>query len=351
MKMRGSYSNDGSRRGGRLLGVKTLLVGLSLSCASVLATLAILECLVRWNIIPNPVAKYYTAEGSRVPGSTRVLILGDSFLGKEHAGWRLHRNLLSRLSGRHIQILNAAYQGSGPFEYLDDLRSVGVPYRPDVVLLGYSVGNDLTDVMENKHNQTDMGSVIRNLLRPYLKRSYTYRLVVGRLVNLCTGWAQGREIGGEAVPRGWADVWGEIAAKYPDLVLDNTMVESAKSQAAWKNVEALLEAIYRTCEEMHARLMMVMFPDTTQVNPSHFEFFENVGVHVDHRSLESSGAQDRLNRFCAARNLACLDLLPAFRRSQEELYQLPPDGHLNERGNVLAAEAIADFLLDHLADK
>ena len=102
---------------------------------------------------------------------------------------------------------------------------------------------------------------------------------------------------------------------------------------------------------MHARLMIVILPDTTQVNPSHFEFFEHVGVHVDHRTLESAGAQERLHRFCAVRDLACLDLLPNFRASREELYHVPPDNHLNERGNTLAAATIADFLLDNLPDK
>jgi hypothetical protein len=117
---------------------------LLLSAGAVAVSLAAVELLLRWNIIPND---YY--DRHRIFGDSRqqgpfLLILGDSFMAPN--GPLVATYLFPRLAAHGVRIRNTATSGSGPLRYLENLRAEGPRYRPDVVLVSYYVGNDLLDV-------------------------------------------------------------------------------------------------------------------------------------------------------------------------------------------------------------
>ncbi len=80
---------------------------------------------------------------ARRPGARRVVLLGDSItFGYAVAD---HATFAARLDARGLEALNLGVEGYGTGQQLLKLRHAGLGYRPDVVLLGVCVENDVVD--------------------------------------------------------------------------------------------------------------------------------------------------------------------------------------------------------------
>ena len=134
-----------------------------------------------------------------------------------------------------------------------------------------------------------------------------------------------------------------LALSNPNHLLDNVLMGTDENMRAWARVEELLNDIADRCDEIGARLMIVVFPRSIQINRSHFEFFEKLTLRLDDRTLQSDKPQRLLRDYCDRRGLPCLDLLPVLKgRSEEEFYR-DKDDHLNDVGNRLASDRLMEF--------
>lgn len=132
--------------------------------------------------------------------------------------------------------------------------------------------------------------------------------------------------------------------RYPDFKVWNLDLPDAESQAAWKRSEEIFDAVLRVSANLHAFVLINYFPDTLQVNSSHHDYFKAIGFTIDDGFLRRNVLQDRFLAYCRSRSVACLDLLPLFRRhAAEELY-VDRDDHFNGRGDDLAFEAITRII-------
>jgi hypothetical protein len=101
---------------------------------------------LRVGIVENPRFDRRQLQGKVNHHTYKLLVIGDSFfLPKSLLGTLLSRDLGSY----DVAVLNAATSGTGPFEYLEEMKTVGTEFKPDVVLLSYYVGNDLTNVQNH----------------------------------------------------------------------------------------------------------------------------------------------------------------------------------------------------------
>ncbi len=101
------------------------------------------------------------------PAEIRILMLGDSFtygLGvneEETFVRRTERLLRDRLRGEgrpgSIRVVNGGV-GGGPFKEAEWLRDVGLALKPDLVVLGFFIGNDLYDDIAARRGE----SVVQN---------------------------------------------------------------------------------------------------------------------------------------------------------------------------------------------
>ena len=92
-------------------------------------------------------------------GTFRILIVSDSF------GWAGGRDgnyteILERLLVEHygegrIEVINSGYPMTDTGEQLAMLRKFGLQYDPDLVILGFFVGNDFVDA--RRYLQADRG--------------------------------------------------------------------------------------------------------------------------------------------------------------------------------------------------
>ncbi len=80
------------------------------------------------------------------------------------------------------KVLNTATGGMGPFDYLTEMRTKGISFKPDIVLLFYYVGNDLADVQYNRQNLTNLKNRLKNFLRPLFKKLYIYNFYIEKKI-------------------------------------------------------------------------------------------------------------------------------------------------------------------------
>lgn len=302
----------------------------------------VLEGLCRLGAVPTrhlEVAARVAAADAR----PRALIVGDSFSLDHEApvhGQSAMRQVRLALEGRGMQVLNVATSGTGPTRYLADLRTHGRRWRPQLVVLQYFVGNDLT-------NEARHGPVGRAAWR-YLAGSYLFEAATW-------AWGEHRTLGALAraealraarpeLPRMVNPLMLEAAQREPEYFAENLRMEGPELAALWRRNRELLVEAKRITEEMGARLLVVVAPAEVQLRAASHAQWAALGYRMDPRFLSEPVPQRRMAELCGEAALECLDLLPAFLPRREERLYLEADTHWNAAGNTLAASEILKAL-------
>lgn len=302
-------------------------------------SLLLLEGALRGGAVDNRYYRRSRTDGNPNPGAIRILILGDSFINKWGKGESVYEKLLGDFGPKGPRFLNTADGGMGPSDYELQMQLFAKGFRPHLVVLFYYAGNDLT----NEQYRRPSSSPVKRFLKPFLVKFYLFHFfneVEERLENRRAAPAAA-PLAGNRPKNPWLL---KLALEKPHYILDNVLMETRENQGAWEKVKSILERIDDQSKQMKARLAVVVFPHTAQVNRSHFAFFEGLGFRVSERTLSSDRPQALLKAFCKERQIPFLDLLPDFwTRSGEEFYR-ENDDHLNERGSRFAEKQIFHFM-------
>jgi len=327
-------------------GVRAALRGLAYAAYVVVVTVVALEGLLRLGVLKTPLYQERQAVRARLSSRPRVLILGDSFSleGPDSVGLRLRTYFASR----GMDTVNLAKMGEGPSYYLDRLALYGDMVRPQLVMVNYFAGNDLTDTL---YEMTLKGRS-RQLVKRLMARSYAANVLIGLAhgVDLRRRLAEiesSPEYRRPGLERLTNPFMLEVRREHPDFLLQNLLLESQSAADAWTMNERILSAIAERTRALGADLIVHVFPADVQVQASHYAFYRTLDIRTDPRFLTTAKPQERLASFCSSARLRCYDLLPALRHaSSRELY-LEQDTHLNPEGNRVAFEEIRQHLDSH----
>lgn len=284
------------------------------------------------------------------PGVRRILVLGDSFVEatevavEESFSRRLEAHLLEG-SGQPVQVINAGVVGYGTGQEYLLLRHEGVKYQPDLVVLLFFAGNDVSD------NSWQLDYPLVRPIKPYFlidasgalrpipflppdlsaHRPGAFRQRLRR-ESLLFSKFDPDELGRVPSDPGYIR---SILAPYASTV-------SPEVEEAWQVTEALLSATRDQAEAAGAQFVLVNVPAPWEVDP---RFWEMMRWFFD---LPPEGWElDRLNRrlgeIAARRNIAYVDLRPEFVRARIDhpspLYY-PIDGHWTSAGHDFAARSL-----------
>jgi hypothetical protein len=310
---------------------------------------------------------------SKPAGTYRVLGIGDSFVAGEVS---LHDNFL-RVAERtwnetkaqppaepnrngmaperptshpdSVEVVLMGLGGYGPEQYLGTLRSVGLATDPDLVLLCFYIGNDVTgiptrhevrrgELYSTSSSNRRLDILRRSHLFAWLEKRLYFRLRRDRVRERRATETAGAPA---ATPAPLTRLYLEVlrnripfyAASHP-----------ARIERLWVEAEGYLDAFDRTCRESAVPWALVIIPDEFQVDPAvRDEALRRLGARAEDLDLDAPSR--RLVRWASGAHVPVLDLLPLFREEQARLGSLyiPSDTHWNEAGNQLAGEAIARF--------
>jgi hypothetical protein len=259
----------------------------------------------------------------RTPGVRRLVALGDSFA----VGVVPYKdNFLTLLDGLldqsiETEVYNFGIPATGPEDYLYLYRTEAHLYSPDLVLLCLFVGNDVRPIKK------------ASLLH---RESLLFFNVIHRLGIL----------GGDRFTATWQkqdqptftqEEFFEIERGRMKIV--RRSLDARRRRAYVQTLQALDEIL----SEVDDRLRVVLIPDEFQVNEALFRSLAG-GAESE---FELERPQRVLREFLDERRVRYLDLLPVLREAEEaERTYKPRDTHWNVRGNRVAAEAIAAWLMD-----
>src|SRR5882672_1386387 len=111
----------------------------------------------------------------KTPGVFRILVVGDSFSwagGREGNYTALLERMFEQRDGTHrIDVINGGYSATHTGEQLAMLRKFGLQYNPDLVVLGFFVGNDFVDA------DPDRKRIIVNGIFMDISRSHEHKFL------------------------------------------------------------------------------------------------------------------------------------------------------------------------------
>jgi len=286
----------------------------------------------------------------RVPGARkdgpRILVLGDSFMEalqvekEDGLPSRLEREL-EALTGLPIEVATAAVSGWGTDDQLTWYRRDGDRWQADLVLVGVTLHNDVSDNLEERHHLYGTAGLEPrpNERIPWLEyqilrlkallagHSHLYRYLTGRTRN--------RDVAkrGAALDRHVVDLLREDAG--------------ARLDGGWRITEALLSELDQLARYRGAKLALFLIPLRVQLEqPRLAKLATRSGLEPD--ALDGERPQRRLVDWGAASGVPVIDLLArlkAYRAETGEFIYLSTDGHWNETGHRLAAEEVASRLV------
>lgn len=281
----------------------------------------------------------------------RILVVGDSFTfghgctAEESYASVLERALTGARGGREVEVINAGYAACNyPDTYYLYLKKIGLELDPDLVIVGFFIGNDVDRQGKSPHKWVEVdpeglplriagtsahvedGYWIAN------RRAGRYRFPVVRDSHLAqavlsaVSRARRREADGVSI--------------YNELMYRENYLES--TEVAVDVVQGLFSAMNILVEERGGRLVVVMIPAYEQVCSE--LVFGDSGVDSE---LDLLKPQREFARFFGEQGIDYVDLLPALRdiAATERLYY-PRDQHWTVRGNEVVGVQLASWLLE-----
>ncbi|WP_293076688.1 hypothetical protein [Okeania sp. SIO3B5] len=308
----------------------------------------------------------------------RLLVVSDSFnwAGGKEGNYTalLEKKFENYYAKNQVDVINVGYPGTHTGEQLTMLKKYGLQYNPDLVVLGFFVGNDFRDADPERKRIIVNGIYIdidkedeliifgypiigRSRLLMFLQQKYkvyqelqrakqdSAQLFSSYLVaslNLASAPIIERE-------------------KSPGILSEKAFLRVEKSRLKFCKIRDLfggkrddnINYIFQSISEMQKLLksrnidfIVAIYPDEYQVND---ELLNDIFAEYDDLKRESYNTtcqQEILIKFLKANGIPYIDMLDRFRREQKNrpLYLLR-EPHWNSAGNLLAADILFDYLL------
>ena len=293
----------------------------------------------------------------KTPGVFRILVIGDSFNwagGREGNYTALLERMFEHRDGAHrIDVINAGYPGTHTGEELAMLKKYGIQYNPDLVVLGFFMGNDFVDADPDRKR-----IVVNDLLIDISKRRELrvlgYPIIPQSRLLLFTKQKYRIYEEGKKAARENRD-----QQKQPGTFSEETYLDVERGRLEFFNLSYLRERrfqpkidyILQSISEMNALLKSRNIKLVVAIYPDEFQISENLlqavldKFKLRREDYDLNPGQSLLKPFLDSEGIPFIDFTDRFRAEgkKRDLYLLR-DTHWNSAGNQLAADILFEDL-------
>ena len=363
-------------------GMELALLAVSLTVGFLFMELAIRYLPVGdkmgWSMVPS-VSERVAKAGVATPGKARILVLGDSMTEwRDNTGESYVRIAEQMLSG--IEVVNLAEAGTDLPGYLSNLLRFGEQLRPDLILIGLYLGNDLfrsTPPLESAETRSALEALpspsqeltLARIAKRSVLLNYVFRLGKTYVPALRSGSFE-QTIRHLQTKTGMDDAY--LARRLSEA--DPTLVDAARADAinGWdlafaifdpdyygdlaaadsrsskgKEVEGALRdlrTLIVAARARNAKVAVVLLPPPVWVAERYWSYFKRLGYRELGPLSGPVPLVERVKAYLSAEGVPALDVLPALRADAESTY-LENDIHLNRRGHEVVGRELASFLV------
>lgn len=271
----------------------------------------------------------------------RILVLGDSFTAgssveRDQAYPQVLESLLARRATRPVEVINTGVGGWDPFQYAQYFAREGFRFEPDLIVVGFFVGNDsYSAALSVDVLPTALGG--RRLSRAAAAR-WTIRWEVLLYEHSHLVRALRPTLSDYRPRRSCDDFSASFLAVQAARLANHLGRTPERVAAAQANVDQILRIRDRAAER-NVPVVVALLPDENQVSATlQARLLTGKEASLYDFSMPQALLRDR---FEEAR-VPVIDLLPAFRSDPRCLYNNTT--HWTAKGHALAAEGIAGGL-------
>ena len=221
------------------------------------------------------------------------------------------------------------------------LRENSLKFKPKIIILGYYVGNDITDLGKKTiwvSTDADGNPINITTTYTYIDEKNRYRR------NYENRDATGIFNGFNKFMSHWSHTYMFLKRWYIGAVLvspDQNHVSSYTDDYLKKfdTSKKLLLEINKILRLRGTEFVVMLIPSKVQVDDriwGDYDLFYGENAY-------RFNPQEEIMQFCNEKNIKCLDLLPDFIGKPELYFKI--DGHWNERGHELAAMKLREYLI------
>lgn len=306
------------------------------------------------------VALRFNREGFRGPdrepekpaGTCRIAVIGDSHIAaiatpeEQTLVARLEALLDDATSNQHWEALNFGVSGGSTAQEMVVYKKVALRYDPDVIVLAFFEGNDLSD---NSHELSTSPRIYMELdadgelqERPLSLRINPYSAWIGRHSRFYA-WQKHQFRILKANLRKNSKVLGPPRRKYA-----YSTEGLPKLERAWRLTEKLLVTFRDVVEQDGRRFLLVVIPTGDRMFPDLWESGLGRFEHVD-----PGEASRRLREIANRAGIETIFLEEPYEKHiagrssevEQAWVHFNGDGHINERGSDIAASAILNRMV------
>ncbi len=295
----------------------------------------------------------------------RIAVLGDSFtfaaqVDVEETYWSVIENELqscSGLQGKQVEVINFGVDGYSTAQQLLMLRQKVWDYDPDVVVLGFFIGNDIIDnspQLESNHYRPffvyQNGELVPDFSFRNLTLEHSDRYWITKVDHL-PAWLVNRSRILQVTKKAERDFKQKNLLQHLNTLTAQNFREPTDSawKEAWKVTEGLITMMNQEVQEQNAEFLFVAMADPMQVhaNPGVRESFMKT-----HQIENLFYPNQRLQALGQRENFPVFSLVETFQSYGEENQVclhgfedgFPCTGHWNPKGHELAGKLIANQL-------
>ena len=289
--------------------------------------------------------------GPKRPGVTRILGLGDSFCYSNSV--QLRETFFKQLedrerehSGKEIEVINAAVPAYSTVQEYLYLRRDGMKLDPDVVVLGFYVGNDFQDSYE-LFDSTGLptvdvvdGELRANDRFPAARYEQQERVLRTATLSLRSFLASNSALYVFLRERFGEVLWKAGLRNNPPPPDFCARVPSPAMRAGWAMTRSVLDSMAALCSAQNVRFLIVVLPTQYQVHPDlwthHFTTFG-----LDPADYDLDRPQRLMREYCEEKGIDHVDVLPVMRAHAASGHLFYPiASYMTPAGHRLVAEAV-----------